>query len=194
MKWITVMVLALVGCAATVSAQTAVPNAWSRGTTLAIFGGTAAASPNTTGTFGAAMGWELNHRAEIEGVAAWLVQRHGAKAFAADLKLLINLTRPSRIVPYVGGGAGLYQGSFATPRTEMPHFYQRRIATDGARTPMTFTDPTAIVAGGAHLYVGRHLSIRPEAAVRFVTDDARAYRVTTVTFSLVYHVEEHAVR
>lgn len=97
MKWITVVVLALVGCAETVSAQTAATDPWSRGTTLAIFGGTATAALNTTGTFGAAMGWELTHRAE------------------------------------------------------------------------------------------------PEAAVRLVTDDSRIYRVATVTLSLAYHVEAHAV-
>lgn len=191
MRWMAL--LAFVTLSATASAQTPPANEWSRGTTLQIFGGTATATPNTTGIFGTAVGWELTHRAEIEGLAAWLAQRNGSEAFAADLRLLINVTRPSRIVPYAGGGAGLYRGSFDTSRAAMPHFYQRRVVPAGVRASMTFTDPTAIVAGGAHVYVGRHLSIRPEAAVRFVTDDSRVYRVTTVTFSLVYHVEEHGI-
>lgn len=189
MKWITLLVL--LAWSATASAQTSAANAWSQGTTLEIFAGSATASPNTTGTFGAAMGWELTHRAEIAGVAAWLAQRNGAEAFAADLRLLVNLTRPSRIVPYLGGGAGMYRGSFDISRADMPHFYQRRMAAPGMRTSMTFTDPTAVIAAGAHLYVGPHLSIRPEAAVRFVTNDSRVYRVTTVTFALAYHIEEH---
>ena len=190
MRWIAL--LAFVAISTTASAQTTPANAWGRGTTLEIFGGTATATPNTTGIFGAALGWELTHQTEIHGVAAWLTQRNGSEAFAADLRLLINLTRPSRIVPYVGGGAGLYRGSFDTSRA-LPHFYQRRIAADGMRRATTFTDPTAVLAAGAHLYVARHLSIRPEAAVRLVTDDSRVYRVTTVTFSLAYHVEEHVV-
>ena len=191
MRWMALLVF-LMFCT-TASAQTPPANEWSRGTTLQIFGGTGTATPNTTGIFGTAVGWELTHRAEIEGLAAWLAQRNGSEAFAADLRLLINVIRPSRIVPYAGGGAGLYRGSFDTSHAAMPHFYQRRLAPGGLRTSMTFTDPTAIIAAGAHVYVGRHLSIRPEAAVRFVTDDSRVYRVTTVTFSLTYHVEEHGM-
>jgi hypothetical protein len=186
--------LALVTVTATASAQTAPGNAWARGTTLQIFGGTATATPNTTGIFGTAMGWELTHRAEIEGAAAWLAQRNGSEAFAADLRLLINLTRPSTIVPYAGGGAGMYRGSFDTSRAALPHFYQRRVNSARMRQSVTFTDPTAVVAAGVHMYVARHLSVRPEAAVRFVTDDSRVYRVTTITFSLAYHVEEHGTK
>jgi len=85
----------------------------------------------------------------------------------------MNLTRPSRFVPYVGGGAGLYRGLFDRTRAE--------------------TNPTAVMAAGAHLYVRRHLSIRPEAAIRFVTDHSRNHRVATVTLAVAYHVEEHGV-
>ena len=170
MRWITLLVV--LGVAATASAQTAAMNPWGRGTTLELFGGAATTSPDTTGTFGAAVGWELTQRFEIQGAGAWFAQRHRADEFAAGFRLLTNLTRPSRIVPYVAGGAGLYRGTFDRTRAE--------------------TDPTGVIAGGAHLYVSRHLSIRPEAAVRFVTAHSRAYRVTTVTFALAYHVEEHA--
>jgi hypothetical protein len=164
--------LAFLGFAATASAQTNATNAWSRATTLDLLAGTAT-TPKTMGTFGAAVGWELTHRFEIQGVGAWFPQSNVADEFAADLKLLMNLTRPARAVPYVGGGAGLYQGVFDRTRAE--------------------TDPTAVVAAGAHLYVGRHVSIRPEAAIRFVTDHSRVYRVATVTFALAYHIEEHEV-
>jgi hypothetical protein len=187
--------LALLGFAATASAQTPADaaNPWKRCTTLELFGGAADASPNTTSTFGAGLGWELTHRAEIEGVAAWLPQRQGAEAFAADLKLLINLTRPSTVVPYVGGGAGLFRGSFDTGRASIPEFYRRRMEPSAATSRMTFTDPTAVVAAGVHVYVARHLSVRPEVAVRFVTDDSRTYRVTSVVVALAYHAEEHAI-
>ena len=180
MRWITL--LAFLGFAATASAQTDATNTWSRGTTLEIFGGAAIASPNTTGTFGATVGWELTHRAEIEGVAAWLAQRKGTEAFAADLKLLISLTRPAGIVPYVGGGAGLYRGTFEPARVAMPAFYQRR-DEDPARTrSISFTDPSVVIAAGAHLFVSRHFSIRPELGMRIVTNRSNTYRVTTVTF------------
>jgi hypothetical protein len=169
MRWMTL--LALLGFAATASAQTDATNAWSRGTTLDVFVGTAT-TPKMMETFGAALGWELTHRFEIQGVAAWLPHRHVTDEFAADLKLLMNLTRPSRFVPYVGGGAGLYQGVFDRARTE--------------------TDPTAVIAAGAHLYVRPHWSIRPEAVMRIVIDRSHAYRVTTVVFAVAYHFEEHA--
>jgi hypothetical protein len=41
--------------------------------------------------------------------------------------------------------------------------------------------------------VRRHLSIRPEATVRFVVDHSRVYKVATITFAMAYHFEEHAV-
>ena len=119
---------------------------------------------------------------EIEGVAAWLAQRKGTEAFAADLKLLISLTRPAGIVPYVGGGAGLYRGTFEPARVAMPAFYQRR-DEDPARTrSISFTDPSVVIAAGAHLFVSRHFSIRPELGMRIVTNRSNTYRVTTVTF------------
>ena len=171
MRWIAL--LALLALPATASAQTAPPNAWSRGTTLEIFGG-AATTPSAMETYGSAVGWELTHRFEIQGVGAWFPQSKKRDEFAADLKLLINLTRPSILVPYIGGGAGLYQGSFERTKAG--------------------TDPTAVLAAGLHLYVRRHLSIRPEATVRFVIDRSDVYRVATITFAVAYHFEEHAVR
>jgi hypothetical protein len=170
MRWITL--LAFLGLAATASAQTDAVNMWNRGTTLDVFVGTTT-TPDTKETFGAAVGWELTHRFEIQGVGAWFPQGNVADEFAADLKLLMNLTRPARVVPYLGGGVGLYQGLFDRLRAE--------------------TDPTGVIAAGAHLYIKRHLSIRPEVAIRFVTDQSRVYRVATVTLALAYHVEEHVV-
>ena len=166
MRW---MILLAVLLPATTSAQTAVVNAWTRGTTLEAFIGTATA-PRTMDSYGGALGWELTHRFEIQGLGVWF-PRKGSDEFAADLKLLMNLTRPSTLVPYVAGGAGLYQGAF-----------------DGARAE---TDPTAVVGAGAHLYLRRHLSIRPEGTLRFVIDRSKTHRLATITLAVTYHFEEH---
>lgn len=167
MRWMTV--LAFVAFAASASAQTGATHAWSRGTTLEGFVGMAT-HPSTVGSYGGAVGWELTQRFEIQGLGAWF-PRTGTDEFAADLKVLINLMRPTTVVPYVTGGAGLYQGKLDRSDSE--------------------TDPTTIVGGGAHLYLRRHFSIRPEATVRFVVDRSRVYRVATVTCALTYHFEEH---
>ena len=168
MRWTAL--LALLGFAATASAQTVATNAWTRGTTLEAFVGTTT-TPSTTDAYGGAIGWELTPRFEIQGLGAWF-PRKGSDDFAADLKLLLNLTRPSTLVPYVTGGAGLYQGLFDRTRAE--------------------TNPTGVAGAGLHLYVRSHFSIRPEAAVRFVIDRSKAYRVTTITVAVTYHFEEHA--
>jgi hypothetical protein len=169
MKWI--ITVALLTVATTASAQTIPENAWSRGTTLEGFVGTAT-TPSTMDAYGGAVGWELTHRFEIQGLGAWLPRR-GTDEFAADLKLLMNLSRPSIVVPYVAGGAGLYQGSFDRARAE--------------------TDPTAVVGAGAHVYLRRHLSIRPEATLRLVLDRSDVYKVATITVALAYHFEGRAV-
>lgn len=166
MRWMILLALLL---PATTSAQTTVANAWTRGTTLEAFIGRATA-PRTMDIYGGALGWELTHRFEIQGLAAWF-PRQGSDEFAADLKLLMNVTRPSTLVPYVAGGAGLYQGAFESARAE--------------------TNPTAVVGAGAHLYLRRHLSIRPEGTLRFVIDRSKTHRVATITLAVTYHFEEH---
>jgi hypothetical protein len=84
----------------------------------------------------------------------------------------------------------MYRGTFDTATAAMPS-YRRRTTGAGVARQTSYTDPTAIIAAGMHLYVARHLSIRPEAMIRFVTADDRSYRVGTVTVGIVYHVEEH---
>ena len=170
MRWMTL--LACLGFAATASAQS-VPavatHPWSHGTTLEGFVGMAT-TPTTMGSYGGAFGWELTPRFEIQGLGAWF-PRTGTDEFAADLKVLANLVRPATLVPYVTGGAGLYQGTFDRTKSEI--------------------DPTAVVGAGAHFYMRRHLSIRPEATMRFAIDQSKVYRVTTITFALTYHFEAH---
>ena len=167
MRWAAL--LALLGFAATASAQTVATNTWTRGTTLEAFVGTTL-TPRTMDTYGGSIGWELTPRFEIQGLGAWFPRR-GSDEFAADMKLLMNLTRPSTLVPYVAGGAGLYQGSLEGTDDE--------------------TNPTGVVGTGLHLYLRRHFSIRPEATVRFVIDRAKTHRITSITVALTYHFEEH---
>lgn len=192
MKWITL--LAFLWCAATVSAQAPSSNPWDRCTTLHAFGGAAVASPGTTASLGGAIGWEFTERAELEGTAAWFAHHSGTEGFAADLKLLFNLMRPAVFVPYIGGGGGLYSGTFDVTggaSSNLPPFYQRRMGTTSLPSQVTYIDPTAVIAVGAQIYVARHFSIRPDMTLRFVRNDGRAYRVTTASVGLVYHVEQH---
>jgi len=185
------ILLAVLGLAASASAQTPASQPWDRCTTIQVFGGAATAPPNTAGTFGGAVGWQLTHQTEIEGTATWLSQRRGAEAFAADLKLMVNLTPPARVVPYLGGGAGMYRATFDTTRADMPQFYRRRLDGTTPLSRLSYTDPTAVIAGGAQIYFARHFSIRPEATLRFVVDEGDTYRMGTVTFAVVYHIEDH---
>jgi len=167
MRWI--MALALLAISATASAQTAPRHPWDRGTTLEGFAG-ASTTPSTIATYGGAFGWELTPRFEVQALGSWF-PRTDIDEFAADLKVLMNLIKPSVLVPYVTAGAGVYQGTFDRPDWEI--------------------DPTAILGGGAHFYVRRHLSIRPEATLRFVIDKGKTYKVASFTCALTYHFEEH---
>jgi hypothetical protein len=189
MKWITL--LALFGLATTASAQTGPSHPWDHCTTLQGFGGAAVAEPNTIGTFGAGIGWQLSQRAELEGTAAWLAPRHGTEGFAADLKLIVDLMRPGGFVPYVGGGAGLYHATVNTTDANLAPFYQDRLDLSSLSSRAAYTDPSAVIATGAQFYVARHFSIRPDVTLRFVRDNGRTYRVTTASVGLVYHVEDH---
>ena len=173
-------------------AQTPAPDIWSRGTTLSLFAGSANAPPTTAKTFGAAVGWELNHRLELEGVGAWLPENKGTQAYTAEFKAAVNLTHPARTVPYLTGGVGMYRTTVEPALATLPHFYQQRIGLS-AVARRTFDDPSFVAGGGANVYIARHFSLRPELTVRFVTNGSDAYRVTLANVSIAYHVEEHEI-
>jgi hypothetical protein len=142
--------------------------------------------------FGAALGWELTQRIQLEGTGAWLPRQQGRDAFAAELKVLANLSRPRTVVPFVGAGVGLYHASLDMTRPSVPDFYRRRRGMDSAFAGhMDFNDPSFIIAGGAHVFASRHLSVRPDISVRFVRRGARTYTVTFAGAYLTYHFEEH---
>jgi|SoiMethySBSTD1v2_1073268.scaffolds.fasta_scaffold697628_2 hypothetical protein len=194
----TITLLTFLMLAATASAQSpansplTTNDLWSRGTTLQLFGGAASASSSTTGMLGASFGWELDHRFEIEGAGAWLLEQESkGEGFAADMRLLFNVMGPSKLVPYVGGGMGLYRATFNVNAGTLPAFYDRHDdATPGSLA--SYTDPTAVFVGGAHLYLARHVSIRPEVSLRMALDHGDTYNVSAFTCAFVYHFEDHA--
>ena len=169
MRWIAL--LACLGLASTASAQTEATHAWSHGTMLEGFVGVAT-TPTTMGSYGGAFGWELTHRFEMQAMGAWF-PRSGGDEFAADMRMLWSLTPRKVIVPYITAGGGLYIGTFDRPDTE--------------------TDPAAVIGAGVRFYARRQLSVRPEAAFRFVIDGSEVYRVTTFTIALTYHFDKEAV-
>jgi hypothetical protein len=185
------LVLAAFPPPATAQSQALPPHTWSHGTTLGLAGGVGMASSDTRTMFGTALGWEINHRLELEGTGAWLVGQHDNDAFAAELKMLATLTRPNTIVPFVGAGIGMYRETFDAARGELPGFYQRRVAGAPAGSRQTFTDPSFVFAAGVDIFTGRHFSIRPDVSVRLVTRDSDIYPVTMAALRLTYHFEVH---
>ena len=190
----SIAIASLVGLAPNAAAQgtpKAPANQWDHGTTLSVFSGAAVASPETRATLGMSIGWEVNHRFELEGSGAWLVARQGDPAFAAELKAVGNLTRPNIVVPFVAAGVGLYHASFDTTRSAIPDFYRQRLNGSSIVTSASFNDPSLVIGGGVNIFVGRHVSIRPDLSVRVAINSSETYAVTMATVSLSYHFEEH---
>jgi hypothetical protein len=175
------------------SAQTAIPQDWTHGTTLEVFGGAVtASSADTRGAMGAGFGWELTHWVAIEGSGMWLAAHEGDEAFAAELKALVNVTPPNVVVPFFGAGVGLYRAAFDSP-ANLPGFYQQRLASSASTHP-TFTDPSFVFAAGVNTFTTSHFSIRPDVSVRIVTRSADSYAVAMAGVHVTYHFEMHAVR
>ncbi|HEY7288595.1 MAG TPA: hypothetical protein VH583_02075 [Vicinamibacterales bacterium] len=167
---------------------------WKHGTMLTGLAGAAVApSADTRAVLGGGFGWELNHWAAIEGYGAWLVPRHEDQGFSADLMALVNLTRPARVVPFVGAGMGLYIASFDTTAGPVPDFYRARFAEDSVATRRTFTDPMFAFSAGIDIMMRARWSIRPAVNVKLVTDGSSAYVVTIAAVSIGYHFERHDV-
>jgi len=185
-------VVAYFAFASAASAQGPTDHQWSHGTTLFASAGAAMApSADTRATLGGGFSWEVNHHLSVEGAGNWLVPRTDDQGFAADLTALFNLTRPTRVVPFVGGGVGLYIASFDTTAGPLPEFYQKRLPQDSVVTHRTFTDPTFVFTGGFDILAKSHLSIRPNVSARLVTDGANTYWVTVAQVNVAYHFELH---
>ncbi len=190
------LVVSLMALVPPAAAQTVpVPgNVWKHGTTLDVFtGGATASSAKARGALGAAFGWELNHWVAVEGTGTWLAARQADEAFAAELKALVNVTRPNTVVPFLGAGVGLYRATFDATRAALPDFYQRRLPESPFSAHTTFTDPSFVFAAGVNVFTGRHFSIRPDVSVRLVTRASETYAVTMATVHATYHFEVHDI-
>lgn len=191
------LVIAAVAGPVPVWAQ-AVPegNLWRQGTTFGVFAGAAAGQSNTGGLVGGAVGWEISPIVGLEGRVSWLDRRHGADAFAASLTVAGTWANPAALKPFVEAGVGLYRTSFDLSRGAIPDFYRRRMMNTGlagAFEPGTFTDPSFILGGGANVFLGRHVAVRPAANVTFVRRDSSGFALATAQVHLVYHFEDHPV-
>ena len=186
------LIVAQIAHASVASAQATATHQWSHGTILTALAGAAAApSADTRATLGGGFGWEINPWVDVEGSGAWLVPRHDDQGFSADLTALVNLTRPTKIVPFVGGGVGLYIASFDSTAGPLPDFYQKRLPPDSPVTHRTFTDPSFAFAGGVDILATPRWSIRPDVSVRLVTDGSSAYAITVAAVRVVHHFEFH---
>jgi hypothetical protein len=180
--------------ASPVFAQDPTPYDWKHGTMLTGLAGAALApSADPRATLGGGFGWELNHWIAIEGSGAWLVPRHEDQGFSADLMALVNLTRPARVVPFVGGGVGLYIASFDSTAGPVPEFYQARFSQDPGITHRTFTDPMFAFSAGADIVTRARWSIRPAVNLKLVSDGSSAYMITIVAVNIRYHFERREV-
>lgn len=177
------------------SAQTPqAPVPLSRGTTVNVFGGAASASSEIGPLGGVAFGWEVTPRLTVEGSASWLDRHRGAKAFAAELKALVNLVPGRSVVPFLQGGVGLYRATFDPSKGEPPDFYGGRVtANPVGTTTATFTDPSFVVGGGVNMFMTRHLAIRPDIDAKIVRNHSQRYVVTAVSVHLAYHFEDHPI-
>jgi hypothetical protein len=184
----------LVGSSHIASAQiTAPPNVWTRGTTENVFAG-AASAPSSAGVLaGGAIGWEITPRLAVEGSGSWFSHRHGATAFAADLKALVHLLAVRPVAPFIEGGFGVYRATFDSTRGELPGFYQRRLDTAVNRSRVTFTDPSFILGAGVDLFLNRHVTIRPDVEAKIVRRNSSNYVVTALSVHVAYHFEDHPI-
>lgn len=102
------------GLAAGASAQETRPSqASDRWTAVSLTGGLSSGSADTGGAVGLSLSRDLSDRLTFEAAGAYLDRGAGAEAVSADLRLLVNLTRPERqVVPYLSAGGGVYHASF----------------------------------------------------------------------------------
>ena len=178
--------------ATTLVAQERTGYDWSHGTTwTGIVGAASAESADTRATLGGGFGWTLNHWVAIEASGQWLVPRTEDHGFSADLMAVVNLARNSRVIPFVGGGMGLYIASFDTTTGTIPDFYQARIPESSGITHRTFTDPMFAFSAGVDIAARARWSIRPVVDVKLVTDGSSAYPIAIAAVRFTYRFERH---
>ena len=173
--------------------QTATPDEWRRGTTLAGFVGAASKSPDTGVAAGAAVGWELTPHFTLEGRGVWLDAGDRANAFAALFGARIPLMPARPVVPVLSGSVGVHRATFDTS-AGMPPFYQRRIRGDvSGLASRTFHDFVAAVGGGVDIALARHLALRPDVTVLLVKARSETRALPVYGVQLAYHFVDRPV-
>jgi hypothetical protein len=157
---LTLVALACVGVTSVATAQNA-PSA-ERATDLGIVVGSSTADQAGAMVAGTA-GYRVAPWATVEGRGTWFAG--GSDTFAADLGMTGRLPGRGALVPFVGGGFGVYQS---------------RAETGGVIT----TDPAYRVTGGLEFQMRRHLLVRPEASLLLVRGNDR--RETMFLFGLQF--------
>jgi hypothetical protein len=170
------------------------PENWTRGTMLNLFAGAGADSTRAGGVFGGSVGWEVTRRLAVEGTGTWLTRGPGADAFAGDVAVLAHFRAPTRLVPFLKGGFGLYRASFDPTRSEMPAFYRDRVVEN----PLfphhaVFTDPSFVAGGGITAWLTERISLRPEVEAKIVTRGGHAHPFTAAVLRVGYHFQDHPV-
>ena len=164
---------------------------WGPGTTLSVFGGAGTTDSRLAGVAGAAIGWELTPYVAIEGSGMWLARTHGAAEFAALLGPRISLLSPRGVVPTVFAGVGMMRASVRLDDARLSPFYARRAGQFPGRGTGVFEDLALAVGGGADVYLGHHLAVRPDVRVLFVTAESDTRAVPVAGVHVTYHFEPH---
>jgi hypothetical protein len=182
----------LLALAPPLAAQDSKAYDWSHGTTwTGVVGAASAESADTRATLGGGFGWTLNRWVAVEASGQWLMPRHEDHGFSADITAVVNLARQGRVIPFVGGGMGLYIASFDTTTGTVPDFYQARIPENSAITHRTFTDPMFAFSAGMDIATRGRWSIRPVVDVKLVTDGSGAYPIAIGAVHIRYRFERH---
>jgi len=186
-----VTLLAAIVCVpATAWAQGSEEAPWGPGTTLAVFAGGASADSRVSGAAGATLGWELTPYLAIEGSGIWFGDKVGAPGFAALLGPRVSLLPPQTVVPAVFAGVGMFRASVNVNDARLPEFYARRLGSTLA-TEQIFQDFVFAAGGGADVFLGHHLAIRPDVRVLFARAESDTRVVPVFGVHLTYHFEPH---
>jgi hypothetical protein len=173
-------------------AQVLKADEWRKGTTLAVFGGATSASSTRVAT-GAAVGWEVLPHLTIDGSGIWTVPHRNASTFTALLGARVNLTPPHVVVPFASGGVGFNRATFDSATSKMPDFYGRRVTGTGLRTQYAFDDFAYTAGAGFDVFLRRHIALRPDVRLVFITNGGNTRTVAFYGMHLAYHFEEHPI-
>lgn len=164
---------------------------WGPGTTLTMFAGAASSDSRVSGVAGASLGWELTPYFAVEGSGSWIAESVGTQGFVALLGPRVALLSPRTVVPSVFAGVGMFRASVDRNDARLPRFYGRRVGLTPGVGERIFEDFVVAVGGGADVYLGNHVAIRPDLRMLFVTADSETRVVPMVGVNLTYHFEPH---